>query len=200
MSSKIEDAEAGGWSADADDANMEAVARLYNKVEDYKLLYQQERLISLDRLQRLAAVEKERDELCDAGVPTVLFCPYCHHLHVDEGEWATRPHRTHECQHCKTTWRPFEVATYGIDPGAETFEQAWARMEAEGYQYGGDALENVRFGFELARGSKHAAQTAADFVAERDELRDLLELLDRGGGLGLDVHSRIRVALGKAPL
>lgn len=31
-----------------------------------------------------------------------------------------------------------------------TFEQAWALKEAEGYQYGPDALEQVRFGWEIA--------------------------------------------------
>jgi len=30
-----------------------------------------------------------------------------------------------------------------------TFEEAWAKKEAEGYQYGADALEQVRFGWEL---------------------------------------------------
>lgn len=30
-----------------------------------------------------------------------------------------------------------------------TFDEAWKRMEAKGYQYGGDALEQVRFGWEL---------------------------------------------------
>ena len=33
-----------------------------------------------------------------------------------------------------------------------TFEEAWAAKEAEGYQYGPDALEGVRFGWDLARG------------------------------------------------
>jgi hypothetical protein len=31
-----------------------------------------------------------------------------------------------------------------------TFDDAWAAKEAEGYRYGRDALENVRFGWELA--------------------------------------------------
>lgn len=30
-----------------------------------------------------------------------------------------------------------------------TFEQDWAIMQAQGYQYGEDALEQVRFGWEL---------------------------------------------------
>jgi hypothetical protein len=32
-----------------------------------------------------------------------------------------------------------------------SFEEAWAAMEARGYQYGPDALAAVRFGWELAR-------------------------------------------------
>lgn len=39
-------------------------------------------------------------------------------------------------------------------PKLPTFEQVWSRKEAEGYQYGEDALEQVRFGFELARGTR----------------------------------------------
>lgn len=31
-----------------------------------------------------------------------------------------------------------------------TFEQAWAEYEKRGYHYGGDALENVRFGWKIA--------------------------------------------------
>jgi len=32
-----------------------------------------------------------------------------------------------------------------------TFEEVWAEKEREGYQYGEDALEHVRFGYELAK-------------------------------------------------
>ncbi len=35
---------------------------------------------------------------------------------------------------------------------APTFEEAWAKKEAEGYQYGHEALDNVRFGWEIANG------------------------------------------------
>lgn len=34
----------------------------------------------------------------------------------------------------------------------DSFEKAWKRMEHKGYQYGADALENVRLGWRLARG------------------------------------------------
>jgi hypothetical protein len=43
-----------------------------------------------------------------------LTCPECGELHVDEGEWATRIHHTHSCQHCGLTWRPAVVPTVGV--------------------------------------------------------------------------------------
>jgi DNA-directed RNA polymerase subunit RPC12/RpoP len=36
---------------------------------------------------------------------TLLVCPKCNYRHMDLGEWATRPHHTHECQECKFKWR-----------------------------------------------------------------------------------------------
>ncbi len=47
-------------------------------------------------------------------VPMILRCPYCWTVHIDEGEWATRPHRTHKCEHCGETWRPANIATVGV--------------------------------------------------------------------------------------
>lgn len=38
-------------------------------------------------------------------IPSLLFCPKCHAKHVDEGEWETRPHRTHLCLSCGNEWR-----------------------------------------------------------------------------------------------
>lgn len=31
-----------------------------------------------------------------------------------EAEWTNPPHRSHECQHCKFTWRPADVPTNGV--------------------------------------------------------------------------------------
>lgn len=47
-------------------------------------------------------------------VPMLLVCPRCHEPHVDEGEWATRPHRTHLCAACGATFRPALVPTIGV--------------------------------------------------------------------------------------
>jgi hypothetical protein len=48
--------------------------------------------------------------------PIVTNCPQCGALHVDEGEWATRPHRTHQCMECSAQWRPKETNTVGVKP------------------------------------------------------------------------------------
>lgn len=47
-------------------------------------------------------------------IPMRLPCPACGGLHVDEGEFATRPHHTHACQSCGNVWRPAIVATVGV--------------------------------------------------------------------------------------
>src|SRR6185295_8960461 len=39
-------------------------------------------------------------------IPMRLPCEACGELHVDEGEFATKPHHTHSCQYCGLTWRP----------------------------------------------------------------------------------------------
>lgn len=47
-------------------------------------------------------------------IPTLLWCPECGEQHIDEGEWETRPHKTHQCQSCGHEWRPYEVPTRGV--------------------------------------------------------------------------------------
>lgn len=46
----------------------------------------------------------------------LLWCPKCHAPHVDEGIWATRPHKTHLCSSygCGHTWRPANIPTVGV--------------------------------------------------------------------------------------
>jgi hypothetical protein len=71
-------------------------------------------------------------------MPLVLYCPVGH-LHVDKGEWATRPHKTHQCQAriqrfvcleqdgserydaavCGLEWRPADFPTVGVKPTPE---------------------------------------------------------------------------------
>lgn len=47
-------------------------------------------------------------------VPMRLHCPECKMLHIDDGEFATKPHHTHACQSCGNVWRPALVATVGV--------------------------------------------------------------------------------------
>lgn len=55
-------------------------------------------------------------------VPLILYCPACGERHVDEGEQATKPHRTHACQECGVLWAPAVVPTVGVRflPGCKT--------------------------------------------------------------------------------
>lgn len=60
---------------------------------------------------------EEADDRAKAGwvpIPMRLLCPTCHQLHIDEGEFTTKPHYTHTCQHCGETWRPAIVPTVGV--------------------------------------------------------------------------------------
>jgi hypothetical protein len=78
------------------------------------------------RLQALAARVSavERAHRCDMSrwtpVDMTLVCPSCGRRHVDVGEWATRPHKTHRCVDgpdgigCSNEWRPFDYPTVGV--------------------------------------------------------------------------------------
>lgn len=46
---------------------------------------------------------------------------------------------------CRQLAKPY----HGTKP--LVFEEEWAKKEAQGYRYGGDALENVAFGFRIAK-------------------------------------------------
>lgn len=43
-----------------------------------------------------------------------LTCEGCGKLHIDEGEFATKPHHTHACRHCGLVWRPAIGPTVGV--------------------------------------------------------------------------------------
>jgi hypothetical protein len=62
-------------------------------------------------LERLAALVGTGAQV---SIPMRLTCPACNTLHIDEGEFATKPHHTHACQECGNVWRPAIVATTGV--------------------------------------------------------------------------------------
>jgi hypothetical protein len=55
---------------------------------------------------------------------------------------------------------------------AVTFEQAWAEKERAGYQYGEDALEQVRMGWDMAQA--HGQQAFEHTEEQCDALRERL--------------------------
>lgn len=60
----------------------------------------------------------------DLTVPLLLTCPVCTARHVDEAEFAEKPHHTHACQTCGHVWRPAVVNTHGVRflPGYKNME------------------------------------------------------------------------------
>lgn len=71
-------------------------------------------------------------------VPVHLNCPECGEAHVDEGPWATRLHKTHQCQACGHEWRPYEYPTVGVAP---TGEPAVADVASRIAESGGEILK-----------------------------------------------------------
>lgn len=53
-------------------------------------------------------------------IPMVLHCPHCKKQHIDEGKWATKPHRTHACvddaagSGCGKPFTPSARRTFGV--------------------------------------------------------------------------------------
>lgn len=69
----------------------------------------------------LALEETVGDRIQRKPVPMVLYCPACGKQHLDQGEFAIRPHRTHRCENtpagadgCGHEWRPASVPTVGV--------------------------------------------------------------------------------------
>ena len=56
----------------------------------------------------------------------LLWCPECGERHIDVGEFATKSHHTHACQHCGHVWRPAIGPTCGVRflPGFKNEEPA----------------------------------------------------------------------------
>lgn len=48
-------------------------------------------------------------------IPMLLWCPMCGGKHIDKGEFTTKVHHTHACQHCGLVWRPAIVPTVGVE-------------------------------------------------------------------------------------
>lgn len=81
-----------------------------------------------DRGLHVALSEVPTPEVPRVPVPMILTCPAhgCGARHVDKGDFATKPHHTHACQHCGHVWRPAIVPTVGVQflPGFKDEEPA----------------------------------------------------------------------------
>jgi hypothetical protein len=57
------------------------------------------------------------DEEVEAPIDMLLWCPVCHHQHVDRTEagWANPPHKSHKCARCGCIWRPCDRPTNGVE-------------------------------------------------------------------------------------
>lgn len=87
-----------------------------------------ELLVKLDEAKIEAAKMKDAwlrtaadfDNYRKQPIKLALSCPRCHQQHVDDGEWATTPHRTHKCvagmfgPGCGASWAPSEHPTVGV--------------------------------------------------------------------------------------
>lgn len=119
-------------SSTTNDELQSAVERLRDRViapvhtpeEGYKeavaIVPQKDLLAVLDAFDHPApplAPPQASVEAISSLAPTheVLRCPSCTALHIDGGEWATRPHHRHQCQQCKNEWDVGHLS-YGIAP------------------------------------------------------------------------------------
>lgn len=69
-------------------------------------------LLHTTRLDLTSAFDRIRE--LEKPIRMLLNCPACHERHADVGEFATKPHRTHACQHCGLVWRPAIEHTVGV--------------------------------------------------------------------------------------
>jgi hypothetical protein len=69
---------------------------------------------TLSRIAGLKAIQRLLPPDPDAMIPMILHCPQCGERHIDEGEFADKPHHTHACQGCGFVWRPAKVNTHGV--------------------------------------------------------------------------------------
>lgn len=99
-----------GLSVDPDNSDYMRLVIMPNEGERkvYRLS-----LGAADQLQ--AEISGWRTKAADSEpIPMILTCPGCNVRHIDQGDFATKPHHTHACQGCGLVWRPAKVATVGV--------------------------------------------------------------------------------------
>jgi predicted RNA-binding Zn-ribbon protein involved in translation (DUF1610 family) len=88
------------------------------RLEEMVAAGERARISDTEILLLAGEVKRRRDaggiEAPGEPIPMRLPCPSCGELHIDEGEFATKPHHTHACQACGMVWRPAIVPTVGV--------------------------------------------------------------------------------------
>lgn len=133
----------------ASDAQQELTAREAEHISEKNVLIQQ----ACDQAMEIRRLQEELKK----PIPMRLVCEGCGKLHLDEGEFATKPHHTHSCQFCGLTWRPAVRNTVGVRflPGFKNNPGPW-RVASHGPFIpglrGGDADAVVAPAEEVRRG------------------------------------------------
>lgn len=105
--------------------------------------------------------------------PRIIHCPACGFQHVDEGEWASKPHTRHRCAACDRVWSEAGHATIGVteeDLDRMRLIHEQARMEAALEHYGFPARSHTtESSFDRMLDALMAAEGAGhELEAERD--------------------------------
>lgn len=107
-----------------------------------------------------------------------LRCEKCGELHIDEGEWATKPHKHHRCSKCGLVWQPALVPTVGVKFLDEPVREFYAKtgdiayphfvMKASGWPSGACMIKHCeKCGWPMYVDSEHVGKaTHADGQCE----------------------------------
>jgi predicted RNA-binding Zn-ribbon protein involved in translation (DUF1610 family) len=68
----------------------------------------------MSKLEKPEWLRDEQEKETRKPIPMRIPCPGCGALHIDEGDFATKPHHTHACQECGMVWRPAVADTVGV--------------------------------------------------------------------------------------
>lgn len=96
----------------------------------------------------------------DKPIPMLLWCPECGARHVDVGEFASKSHHSHACQHCGHVWRPAIVPTVGVQflPGFKDPPQDLADPPALELCPVNEPLDGIHCGLPAHHEGAHVAQ------------------------------------------
>jgi len=69
----------------------------------------------VDTLHTQAAnLRNHYEAVLDEPKPLRICCEICGTLHIDTGDFKTKPHKSHTCQKCGHTWMPALFHTVGV--------------------------------------------------------------------------------------